>query len=1652
MQPPIYIQESDALSESLRNTLDFVTDIVEDVAVLVWLIDQNQDRLVARVQSNVGSGSPDLLVLNRQTDNLVIRAFEKVAEQEADNLSDESSLPFLDEARARRWQSALIYPLQTEQVRFGVLGIFTIGYRGFTKRVRQQIQGGRELIISTLENQQIYEQISYQANAFEKLSQVSGRLSSFQPTSTAGHREFLQEIVESAREVLNADLVTLYEYYQEDKRFELPQITTGKLFVPEIKKSRIRPDDTLLDLIKIDRPQYMSQAQEWTVLKTPKTIDEDHPHSERFITRENIISTAIVPVMVEAQRAGLLFINYRHHQAFPPEQRNIIEAFANQAALAIRNARKAEQLAAIRQVSEAAHRELDITDTLDSATKGLAEMLRVQQAALILFDWEAQTGEIGAEYNDPDCAGCQSLARWLNELGIGQPFPLTNMPLLDWLHDHKKPRRIIDAQNDPLFGAAQELVQRRHTTSMMIVPLLNKREDLIGAIVLDSLEQRRAFTDDEATLSQLVANQIAIAYENAKLFEESARRSKNLATLNSFGQQLTLGTRLPFDDIVAEVYEQIDELLQPHDFYIWLYDETRQMLKLGKVKESRRRRDAHRSLDSPIAYTPHRRTKLEEVIFTRQLVLYNTRRENREFYDEPAHEFPPYTQADVGGDLQASYLAVPMVADEKVIGVISLSDWKQEHAFDQETVQVISALANQAAVALDNARLYGQLQRRVTGLRALTKIGQQLAAQINATEPEIIALIYEQSQNITDCKDMYVAVYDDAADQIRFPFYLKGGERRTIEPRRLHGANQGKTNKIILSRQPLLLHTKAEAETWYDEQGLPGHPNPWPSFLGVPMILEDKAIGVIAIFDTAEAYRFDEVDLEIFSTMANKVAIALNNTQLHAELRQRNAELKQRNVEFKQRNEGLDLLNKVGQQLTSQIRATEEEIFELIYKQTSKLIPRFGQMYVALYDQATNQISFPLFRDKKAPDKTVPLRPLKQTELGKTEAIILSKKPLLHRTKQASEEWYSQPNHQEFVGDMPTSWLGVPMMLAEKVIGVMAIYDLDDEGLYNETDQEILSAMANQAAIAIDNSRLYHDVNHKLERRVNALQALDEVSQQLTQAIRTTEDEMVHRLYHAAQRLTGTQDMYIILYDERDEMLRYGLFLKRGSPDEQAPRKLNRALRSKADDIILTHEPILHKSRQESEAWYGRPGYQPLDGAPPLSYLGVPMRLEDKTIGVLAVYDYDYENVYDEADQEILSAMANTAAIAIDNARLYRDTTQRLTHKEIVQTITNAIYTQPDWIETLYAILKETNAHLGAEAVSFQRLDEATQELIIHASIETEGRLLDRRIPLNETEQRLVSKGSVQKSVYFKKILAACQAEFTAPIRDSEGNLLGIFHLEHSVDGFFDEEKGELAQLIADQAATIIQEARMVETFNRNAQMAALGAAIAAIQHRLNNTISIIRPNVKLLKMSLNLDDVEVAEPIEIIERNTAYASEYIKKMQNFVKESELSLADISSLVRDAHQRIQQQYQDRVRDSEKNIIVEFDMPPADYTARVPLTQTTEVFSNIFENSYNALLRANDTEKRLTVTSQRVEREIVVTIANTGPPIPDAVLERLLTKPVPPKNQREGTGLGLWLSSILLQKMGGSITIANISTSAGVTVEIRIPAIREEREQ
>ena len=388
--------------------------------------------------------------------------------------------------------------------------------------------------------------------------------------------------------------------------------------------------------------------------------------------------------------------------------------------------------------------------------------------------------------------------------------------------------------------------------SLLFVPLVTGGK-ATGAISLQNIDREHAFSASDQQLLETLAGSLSVALENARLVHETRQRNAELALIN--GVQDAIAGELEPQAIYDAAGDRIRDVFDAHTMTIGTLDEATGLMEFPYIIERGERLEAE---PAPAAgFSRH-------VLETRRALLVA---ENMEA------EAERYGSTILAGEWPRSALFVPLVAGRKATGVISLQNVDREHAFGESDQQLLTTLAGSLSVALENARLVHETRQRVGELATVNSVGQALSSQLDLDA--LIELVGEQVRLTFDADIAYVALHDEAAATIEFAYYYESGERRSEAPM-VYG--EGLTSQIIESREPLLLNRKEQLE------GQASIGTPSLSYLGVPILAGNSAIGAISVQSIAEEGRFGEADSRLLATLAANVGVAIQNARLFSEV------------------------------------------------------------------------------------------------------------------------------------------------------------------------------------------------------------------------------------------------------------------------------------------------------------------------------------------------------------------------------------------------------------------------------------------------------------------------------------------------------------------------------------------------------------------------------------------------------------------------------------------------------------------------------------------------------------------------------------------------------------------------------------------------
>jgi signal transduction histidine kinase/tetratricopeptide (TPR) repeat protein/ActR/RegA family two-component response regulator len=444
---------------------------------------------------------------------------------------------------------------------------------------------------------------------------------------------------------------------------------------------------------------------------------------------------------------------------------------------------------------------------------------------------------------------------------------------------------------------------------------------------------------------------------------------------------------------------------------------------------------------------------LDEVARTRQAVLRHDIAES----GAPL----PAPKPDPGELNLRSAIVIPLIAGSRQIGTLYADMRTVFGRFAQGDADLLTILAAQAATAVENARLYQEtlranrdleqrvaertaaLEERATELAIVNRVSQALSRQLDLDA--LVSLVGETIRETFRAHNAFVALYDRESDLIDFPYDVDNGRRIAASTLRF---GEGLTSVILKTRQPLLLDQPGLRQ--YSEDGVASIGARAMSFLGVPILSGDEPIGVISVQNIEREGAYDSADLRLLTTLAANVGVAIQNARLYQQTQRRATEMAALAAIGYDVSATLDLptvLERIASHARDVLSADTSAVF----------LPEPGgrtlRAIVALGAYAGEVQSHLVVRGQGIIGDLV--------DRGVAEAI---------------RDTRHDPRTVHIAGtarDLPENLMAAPLGAGARVIGIMTVWRTGRRQLFSQIDLDFLIGLARQAAIAIENARLF---------------------------------------------------------------------------------------------------------------------------------------------------------------------------------------------------------------------------------------------------------------------------------------------------------------------------------------------------------------------------------------------------------------------------------------------------------------------------------------------------------------------------------------------------------------------------------------------------
>ena len=380
--------------------------------------------------------------------------------------------------------------------------------------------------------------------------------------------------------------------------------------------------------------------------------------------------------------------------------------------------------------------------------------------------------------------------------------------------------------------------------------------EVLGVIVVES-QTTNAFDDYDFETLSIIADQTALALMNARLVANEQSRRHQAEILQK--ATATLTSELQLNQVLEQILAQLEQVIS-HDsacVFLWEDESVKAMAALGLPKPEEvlgQRFPANNEL-------------FQLVLKNQKAVILNDLQGDERF------------KGWGGTSKMQSWMGVPLIANNKVIGYLTL-DSLQVNAYDETQANLAQIFANQAAIAIENARLFQATKDLVDRQEVLHKVSQEIIRTGTDLE-QIYQAIHTAAEQLMPADAFAISILDEENDEIEAVYLCDKGQRS--EPRRLP-RGKGLSGYVIRTGKPVLTHD------FYQQENLKsvdvvhfGSENHIRSVLAVPMRLGDKVIGMLSA-QTYQAYDFSTKDQKLLDMLAVYAAIAIDNAWLFAKI------------------------------------------------------------------------------------------------------------------------------------------------------------------------------------------------------------------------------------------------------------------------------------------------------------------------------------------------------------------------------------------------------------------------------------------------------------------------------------------------------------------------------------------------------------------------------------------------------------------------------------------------------------------------------------------------------------------------------------------------------------------------------------------------
>ena len=1345
-------------------------------------------------------------------------------------------------------------------------------------------------------------------------------------------------------------------------------------------------------------------------------VEAEFPEYKHIQGRTGTRTVLATPLLREGVPIGVIFIRRTEVRPFTNKQIALLKTFADQAVIAIENARlfqeqqaRNRELAALHDVTTTANQSLELKPVLDQVVKRISEIFKFDSATIFLFDQKAQSLNLHASFGFRDDTNQPRAFR--RGQGLTGRAAETGQPII-----------FENVKTDPRY---QKLSLSKSTRDLdysffALFPIKAKGKFAGTINCLGKLP--RKLSSEEIRLITSMSEQVGVAVENINLYEDLKGKTEELESSNSqlreaLEQQTATSEILgviassptdiqPVLDTVAENAARLCEatdaaIMRVNGDTFWLVAShgPNPILRADEGRPITRGRHVGRAIID------------RETIHIRDLSSPEAQAE----YSE--------TRAAAHAGIR-TVLVTPLLREGVAIGAI-LIQRKEVCPFTEKQIKLLETFGDQAVIAIENVRLFKELQERnrdlTEALEQQTATGEVL--RVIASSPTeiqpVLDTVIANAVRLIGAEHGHIRQYDGEFLQGVAYCNVEAEEVIALREMPLRPGRDTAPGRAFLERKPIHV---PNVELWE----LTPPPYRAGTILAVPMLREGTPIGTFSVW-RKNVMPFTERQIELVTTFADQAVIAIENVRLFNELKesleQQTATSEILGVIASSPTDIQPVLNTVAVNAARLCDARDAQI-RLVEGDGTRLVASFGT----------------------AP---APAFIASNTRNPAGRAILQRQTIHIHDLRTAVETEF--PENADIISRTGTrTFLSTPMLREGTPIGLINIRRTEVRP-FSDKQIKLLETFADQAVIALENVRLFQELKESLEQQTATSEILGVIASSPTDV-----QPVLNVVAENAARLCEANDAQI----SRVQGDLFGTVASFGPlPPTHEKRPLTRTFppgRAIIDRETI-HIPDLEAVR-ETEFPDARGGRRP--GLAPMvlrTVLATPLLREGIPIGAILIRRLEVRPFTDK-QISLLKTFAAQAVIAIENVRLFQELEARTSELarsvgelKALGEVGQAVSSTLDLQTVLSTIVRHAVQLSGTSGGVIYEYNEAAEELHLHASYRMEEELVEAyrvtplRIGQGATGRSAATKAPVQVvsllnepelgAVRIRPILGRLgyQSLLAVPLL-LEQRIMGALTVYRRETGSFAPEVVNLLQTFATQSALAIQNARLyreIEDKSRQIEAANRHKSefLANMSHELRTPLNAIIGFSEVLgeRMFGELNEKQ-AEYTEDILSSGRHLLSLINEILDLSKveagrmELELATFDLPLAIDNARTFVRE----RATKHGINLDVTVDERLGDFVGDE--RKIKQVLLNLLSNA----VKFTPEGGRIGINARQADGSVEISVSDTGigiaPEDQPKIFEEFRQVGADYAHKVEGTGLGLTLAKKFVELHGGRIWV------------------------